>query len=61
MGVTSSLGSDDEIGKSDWLEILAQIKVWKTQEYCMYFKFFKLQSWVKGSAKHRRRFNQRFL
>ena len=27
----------------------------------MYFKFYKLQSWVKRSAVRRRRFDQRFL
>ena len=31
-------------------EILAQIEVWKTQEYWMYFKFFKLNSWDKRSG-----------
>ena len=27
----------------------------------MYFKFYKLKSWVKRSAVRRRRFDQRFL
>ena len=28
-------------------KILAQIKVQKTQEYFVYFKFFELNSWIK--------------
>ena len=54
-------GNDDKIGKSGQREILTQIEVWITQEYCMYFKFSKLKSWVKRSVVRRRRFHQRFL
>ena len=39
---------------------MPQIKVWKTQEYFVYFKFFKLHSWGKRSVSCRRRFIQRF-
>ena len=53
-------GSDEKIGKSGQREILLQIKVWKTQEYFVYFKFFKLRLWGKRSAERRRRFFQRF-
>ena len=31
------------------------MKVWKTQEYFVYFKFFELHSWGKRSADNRRR------
>ena len=34
---------------------MSQDKVWKTQEYWMSFKFFKLQDWDKRSAAVRRR------
>jgi hypothetical protein len=37
------------------------MKVWKTEEYWMYFPFFKLHSWGKRSAVRRRRFIQRLL
>ncbi|MBQ3542649.1 MAG: hypothetical protein IJA45_05920, partial [Oscillospiraceae bacterium] len=47
--------------KSKWREILTQIKVQKTKEYCMYFEFYELKSWGKRSANNRRRFNQRLL
>ena len=33
---------------------MAQMKVWKTQEYFVYFAFFKLHSWDKRSAEGRR-------
>ena len=49
----------DSFGKRAWREILAQIKVQKTKEYCMYFEFDKPKSWVKRSANHRRRLIQR--
>ena len=48
------------MGKSRWREILAQIEVWKAEEYFVYFPVFKLKSWVKRSASCRRRFIQRF-
>ena len=51
--------TDDSFGKSGWREILAQVKVPKTQEYFVYFKFFKLHSWAKRSASRRRRMDQR--
>ena len=38
-----------------------QIKVWKTEEYFVYFQFFKLKSCDKRSASNRRRFHQRLL
>ena len=33
------------------------MKVWKTQEYFVYFKFFKLHSWGKTSASNRSGFD----
>ena len=53
--------ADDKIGKDDWREILTQMKVWKTKSYFVYYKFFKLNSCGKRSAKSRRQFNQRLL
>ena len=38
-----------------------QIKVWKLQEYFVYFKIFKPTSWGKRPAERRSRFFQRFL
>ena len=35
---------------------MTQIKVQKTKEYFVYFKFYELKSWVKRSANNRRRF-----
>ena len=49
------LGNTAQFGKRLRREILFQDKVWKTQEYCMYFKFFKLQDWGKRSGEGRRR------
>ena len=46
----------DKIGKSRRREICSQIKAWKMQEYCMYFKFFKPQSCGERAAVSRRRF-----
>ena len=37
-------------GKSIRREILLQDKVWKMQEYFVYFKFFKPQNWRKRSG-----------
>ena len=51
----------DLIGKSSWREILSQIKVWKTQEYFVYFKFYKPQSCDKRSVRYRRQSDQRLL
>ena len=34
---------------------MLQDKVWKMQEYFVYFKFFKPQYWSKRSAEDRRR------
>ena len=48
----------EEIGKSRWREILAQINVWKPQEYFVYFKVYRRQRWGKRSANGRRRFLQ---
>ena len=53
-------GSDDSIDKRGQREILAQIEVWKAQEYDLYFKFYKLRSWGKRSAESRRQLIQRF-
>ena len=49
------------MGKRIRREILTLDKVWKTQEYCMYFKFFKPQDCGKRSAEGRRPFIQSFL
>ena len=35
---------------------MAQIKVQKTKEYFVYYKFYELRSWGKRSAGNRRRF-----
>ena len=51
--------TDGSIGKSYQREILSQMKVWKTQEYFVYFAFFKLHSWGKISAEGRRQFGRR--
>ena len=51
--------ADDMTGKRGWREILAQIKVWKTQEYFVYFGSYKRKSWGKRSAIRRRRSCQR--
>ena len=48
------------MGKRIRREILVQDKVWKTQEYCMYFKFFKPRDCTERSAEGRRPFIQRF-
>jgi len=42
-------------------QILGQMKVWKTQEYFVYFKFYKLHSWTERSVGSRSRFYQWFL
>jgi len=55
------LVTDDEIGKSWWREILAQILCQKTPTYFVYFQFFVSKSWGKRSANNRRRLNQRLL
>ncbi len=47
-------GSTAQFSKRQQREILFQDKVWKTQEYFVYFKFFKLQYWDKRSADVRR-------
>ena len=47
--------STAQFGKRHQREILFQDKVWKTQEYFVYFKFFKPQYWDKRSADVRRR------
>ena len=44
------LGSSDSIGKSRRQKILAQAKVSKTGEYCMYFLFLELHGWGKRFA-----------
>ena len=36
------------------------MKVWKVEEYCMYFPLFKLHRYANKFAFHRRRFIQRF-
>ena len=50
------MGRDDEIDKRRWREIFSEDKVWKTQEYFVYFKFFKQQYSEKRSVSSRRRF-----
>ena len=47
---THSQGSADEIGKSWRQKILAQPKVLKMEEYCMYFPFSELHGWDKRFA-----------
>ena len=53
--IYKNYGNTAQFGKRLRREILFQDKVWKTQEYCMYFKFFKLQDWDKRSGEGRRR------
>ena len=43
-------GTSDSIGKSRRQKILAQAKVPKTREYCMYFPFLELHGWGKRFA-----------
>ena len=40
-------GNTAQFGKKPQPGFLAQFKVWKTKEYCMYFSFFKLKKWGK--------------
>ena len=44
------LGSSDKIGKSWRQKILAQPKVLKMEEYCMYFPFLELHGWGERSG-----------
>ncbi len=48
-------GNTAQFGKQIRREIFRQVKVWKTEEYCMYFPFFKPKNWRKRSAEARRR------
>ena len=41
------------MGQGDSASVLAQAKVWKMREYCMYFPFFILHDWGKRSAEAR--------
>ena len=43
--------SGEQIGKRCGGEILAQIKVWKAEEYFVYFQLFKLKCWGKRSRR----------
>ena len=45
-----NLGNSDSIGKSWQRKILAQTKVLKMEEYCMYFLFSELHGWGKRFA-----------
>ena len=47
-------GNTAQFGKKPQPGFLAQFKVWKTKEYCMYFSFFKLKKWGKKTAAARR-------
>ena len=49
-----SYGNTAQFGKKPQPGFLAQFKVWKTKEYCMYFSFFKLKKWGKKTAAARR-------
>ena len=47
-------GNTAQFGKKPQPGFLAQFKVWKAKEYCMYFSFFKLKKWGKKTAAARR-------
>jgi len=51
----SPYGISTQFGKCIHREIFLQGKVWKTQEYFVYFKFFKPHPWGKRSDEGRRR------
>ena len=53
-GLLNFYGSTAQFGKKPQPGFLAQFKVWKTKEYCMYFSFFKLKKWGKKTAAARR-------
>ena len=44
------LGNNAQFGKSQWRGIFPQPKVWKTEEYLVYFLFSKLRGWGKRPA-----------
>ena len=50
METSAATAGNDQSGKSGWREILAQIEARKTQEYCMYFKFFGQKVGAKDPA-----------
>ncbi|MFR1260922.1 MAG: hypothetical protein ACLSCX_09765, partial [Oscillospiraceae bacterium] len=49
------LGNTAQFGKQIRRGIFHQGKVWKAEEYCMYFSLFKPQNWWKRSVEARRR------
>ena len=49
------MGSTARFGKQIRREIFRQVKIWKAQEYFVYFALFKPQNWRKRSAEARGR------
>jgi len=49
------LGIDAQFGKKSQTGFLSQFKVWKMEEYFVYFPFFKLKKWGKKTAETRSR------
>ena len=43
-------GNTAQFGKSRWRGIFPQLKVWKTEEYLVYFLFSILRGWGKRPA-----------
>ena len=48
------VGNTTQFDKKTQPGFLPQFKVWKMEEYCMYFPFFKLKKWGKKTAEARR-------